>query len=131
MSGLSDYLEQALANHILRNTPYTSPTTIYVALYTSDPTDADVTANEVSDSGYARQSATFDAPHATEGYSANSAAITFPAVVDSQIIVTHVGIKDGLTGGNSLLSQALNSSKTLEINDVLSFGIGALKVTLD
>jgi len=130
MSGYSDYLEQAIVNHVLRNTAYASPTSIYVALFTADPTDANVTTNEVGDSGYARQAAAFDAPHATEGYSANSGAITFPAIVDIQTIVTHVGVYDALTGGNLLFSQALNSSKTLEVNDVLSFGIGALKVTL-
>jgi len=130
MSGYSDYLEQAIINHVLRQSTYTSPSSIHVALFTDDPTDANVTANEVTDSGYARQAASFDAPHATEGYSANSTAITFPAIVDAQTIVTHVGIYDASSGGNLLFSQALNSSKTLEINDVLSFGIGALKVTL-
>lgn len=132
MSGASDYLEVELLDHILRQAGYTSPTNVYIALFTADPTDANVTANEVSDSGYARQSVTgdFDAPHATGGYSANGSAITFPAVVDAQIIVTHVGFYDQLTGGNLLLSQALSASKTLAVADVLSFGIGALKVTL-
>ena len=41
MAEMSNYLENALINATLRNTSYTTPTTVYVALYTSDPTDAD------------------------------------------------------------------------------------------
>ena len=40
MSAMSNYLENALVNATLRNTTYTSPATVYVGLYTSDPTDA-------------------------------------------------------------------------------------------
>jgi hypothetical protein len=47
----------------LRNTTYTAPATVYVSLWTSDPTDAG-SGTEVSTSGtsYARQSVTFGAP---------------------------------------------------------------------
>ena len=41
MAEMSNYLENALINATLRNTGYTSPTTVYLALYTTDPTDAD------------------------------------------------------------------------------------------
>lgn len=129
MSGLSDYGEALILNCLLRATNITAPVTVYLALFTADPTDANVTANEVSDSGYARQATAFDAPHATDGYSVNSAEESFPAIVDGTITVTHVGIYDALTLGNLLYSQAVSSSKTLEINDVAAFGIGGLKVT--
>ncbi len=35
MSDMSNYLEDALANHVFRNTSLTSPTTVYVALFTA------------------------------------------------------------------------------------------------
>ncbi len=54
MAEMSNYLENALINATLRNTSYTSPTTVYVALYTSDPTDAD-SGTECSGTSYARQ----------------------------------------------------------------------------
>jgi len=132
MSGASDYLEVNFLNHVLRQTSYASPSSIYVALFTADPTDANITANELSDSGYARQNATgkFDAPHATDGYCTNNAALTFPAIADGSVTITHVGIYDAASGGNLLLSQALTNSKTLAVNDVLSFGVGSLKVTM-
>lgn len=47
MAEMSNYLENALINATLRNTSYTSPATVYLALYTSDPTDAD-SGTEVS-----------------------------------------------------------------------------------
>ncbi len=129
MSGLSDYGEALVLNCLLRATNITAPVTVYIALFTSDPTDANITANEVSDSGYARQSCAFNAPHATEGYSANTSDVEFPAVVDGTITVGYVGIYDALTGGNLLYSQAVGSAKTLEVNDVAAFGAGGLKVT--
>ena len=68
---MSNFLENALINATLRNTTYTSVATIYVALYTSDPTDAD-TGTEVTGGSYARTSVTFAAP--SNGVSLNSAA---------------------------------------------------------
>jgi len=70
MAAMSNYLENALVNAVLRNTAYTSPTTVYVGLYTSDPTDAN-TGTEVAGNGYARQAATFATP--SNGASTTSA----------------------------------------------------------
>ena len=129
MPGLSDYGEALILNCLLRATNITAPTTVYLALFTSDPTDANDTANEVSDSAYARQSCAFNAPHATEGYSANTSEVSFPAIVDGTITVGWVGIYDALTGGNLLYSQSVGSSKELEAGDVAAFGAAGLKVT--
>lgn len=38
MAALSNYLRNALLNAVLRNSSYSSPATVYLALYTSDPT---------------------------------------------------------------------------------------------
>ncbi len=54
MAEFSNYLENKVLDHVLRNTSYTSPTTVYVGLYTSDPTDAG-SGTEVSGGSYARQ----------------------------------------------------------------------------
>ncbi len=61
MAEMSNYLENALVNVTLRATSYTAPTTVYLALYSNDPTDAD-TGTEISGTNYARQSITFGAP---------------------------------------------------------------------
>ena len=40
MAGKSDYLENKVLDHILGNTAYTAPATLYFALFTSAPSDA-------------------------------------------------------------------------------------------
>ena len=71
----SNYLRGKITDHVLRNTAYTSPTTVYVALHTSDPTAAASAGTEVSAAWYARQSATF-AAQVTSGQTSNSNTIT-------------------------------------------------------
>jgi len=127
MAEMSNFLETALINATLRNTSYTSPTTVYLALYTDDPTDAD-TGTEISGGSYARQSITFGAP--SNGTSTNSAAIEFPAATANWGVVTHVGIRDALTSGNLLYHTALDASKTINNGDIFKILTSNLSVTL-
>jgi hypothetical protein len=127
MAEMSNYLENALINGTLRGTTYTAPTTVYVGLYTSDPTDAD-TGTEVSGGSYARQSVTFGAP--SNGVSTNSAAIEFPQATASWGTVGWIGIEDALTSGNLLYHTALDTSKTIDNGDIFKIAIGSLSVTL-
>ena len=127
MAEMSNYLENALINVTLRNTAYTAPTTVYLALYTTDPTDAD-TGTEVSGGSYARQSITFGAP--SNGVSTNSAAIEFPQATGSWGTITHVGIRDALTTGNLLYHTPLDASKTIASGDIFKVASGSLSVTL-
>ena len=127
MAEMSNYLENALINATLRNTSYTSPSVVYLGLYTSDPTDAD-TGTEVSGNGYARQAITFGAP--SNGVSTNSAVIEFPQATGSWGTVTHIGIEDALTAGNLLYHTPLDASKTIATGDVFRIAIGSLSVTL-
>jgi len=131
MAGLSKYTQQQLLNHLLRQISYASPSSVHVALFTADPTDDNDVSKELDDSAYARQDATglFDAPDFDGGFTLNNAAISFPAIADGTVTITHVGIYDSATTGNLLVSQEMTNPKTLAINDVLSFGIGALKVS--
>ena len=127
MSEMSNFLENALINATLRNTSYTTPTTVYVALYTSDPTDAD-TGTEVSGTSYARQSVTFGSP--SNGVTTNSAAVEFPQAGGSWGTVTHIGIRDASTSGNLLYHTALDASKAISTGDVFRIASGSLSVTL-
>jgi len=127
MAEMSNYLENALINGTLRATSYTAPTTIYLALYTADPTDAD-TGTEVSGTSYARQTITMGAP--SNGVSTNSAAIEFPAAGGSWGTVTHIGIRDALTAGNLLYHTPLDASKTIATGDIFRVSVGNLSVTL-
>lgn len=127
MAEMSNYLEDALINATLRNTTYTSPATVYVGLYTSDPGEGN-TGTEVSGTSYARQAATFGAP--SNGTSTNSAAIEFPQAGGSWGTVTHIGILDASSSGNLLYYTALDASKTIATGDVFRIAIGSLSVTL-
>ena len=127
MAEMSNYLENALINATLRATTFTSPSVVYVGLYTADPTDAG-TGTEVSGGSYARQSVTFGAP--SNGVSTNSAAVEFPQCTLTWGTVSHIGILDASTSGNLYYHTALNSSKIIETGDVFKIAIGNLSVTL-
>jgi len=127
MAEFSNYLENALINAVLRNTSYTSPATVYVSLYTSDPTDAD-SGTEVSGGSYARTAVTFGAP--SNGVSTNSADVTFPTATASWGTVTHIGIHDASTSGNLLFHTPLDTSKTIDSGDIFKITTGNLSVTL-
>lgn len=124
---MSNYLETALVNATLRNTSFTSPTTVYVGLYTSNPGEGN-TGTEVSGGSYARQSAAFAAP--TDGVTTNSATLTFPTATGTWGTVTHIGILDALTTGNLLYYAALDVSKVIGSGDIFTISSGNLSVTL-
>ena len=127
MAEFSNFLEDALINAVLRNTTYTSPATVYVSLYTTDPTDAD-TGTEVSGGSYARTAVTMGAP--SNGVSTNSADVTFPTCTSSWGVVTHIGIHDASTAGNLLFHTILDTAKTIDTGDIFKITTGNLSVTL-
>jgi len=141
MSEFSDYLENGILEHTLRGSALSTPATIYVALFTADPTDANVTANEVTTGNwpaYAREDAA-QAGVISSGWATASGGTTSNAKElvwaanngAASVTVTHIGIYDQLTGGNLLYHTALTASKTLQVSDVISFAIGAITVTLN
>jgi len=128
MAEMSNYLENALINGTLRATSYTAPTTVYVGLYTTDPTDAN-TGTEVSGGSYSRTSVTFGAP--SDGVTTNSAAVTFPTATGTWGTVGWIGILDASTSGNLLYHTPLTTSKSIASGDIFTISIGNLSVTLE
>ena len=127
MSEFSNYLENALINAILRNTTYTSPATVYVSLWTSDPTDAG-SGTEVSGGSYARTAVTFGSP--SNGVTTNNADVTFPTATASWGVVGWIGINDAVTSGNLLYHSPLDTSKVIDSGDIFKIITGNLSVTL-
>ena len=127
MAEMSNYLENGLLNAVLRATSYTSPTTVYVGLYTSDPGEAN-TGTEVSGGSYARKSATFNAP--SNGVCTNSAAVEFDQATALWGTVGYVGLLDAITSGNLLFYTDLTTSKVIENGDIFKIAAGSLSVTL-
>lgn len=127
MSGFSTYLAQKLIDHTLRGAAYTAPANLYLALFTADPTDDNVTANEVTGAWYGRKSITsWTAPVGTGTVTSNSNALTFNAVSGSAVTVTHWGLYDALTSGNLMFSGAWDVSKVLNVDDVFTVNAGDL-----
>jgi hypothetical protein len=127
MAEMSNFLENALINATLRNTTYTSVATVYVSLWTSDPTDAG-SGTEVSGGSYARTSVTFAAP--SNGVTTNDADVTFPTATASWGTVGWIGINDAATSGNLLYHTPLDTSKTIDSGDIFKISTGNLSVTL-
>lgn len=130
MADMSNYLEEVLLNAVLRGQTYTGGT-VWVALYTTAPTDMDM-GLEVSGGAYVRQQVTFSAPTQVDGKATvqNTADVTFPVATTDWGTVTHVGIRDAQTGGNLLFHKAVNNPRTILSNDRVRFLQGEIKIDL-
>lgn len=131
MTAMSDWLENAILNQILRNVAYAplSPD-IYAALFTT-PTDDGGGGTEVGAGlGYTRQLvATFDPP--VSGASANSVSASFGPATAVWGVVTHFAVFDSLTGGNMLFHGPLTVPKTVNIGDNFVFPAGNISISAD
>jgi hypothetical protein len=124
---MSNYLSNNLANATLRNTSYTSPATVYVALYSVAPT-ASTTGTELSGNSYSRQSVTFSAPSA--GSASSNVAVSFgPATGNNWPTVKGMAIVDASSSGNILYFQTTTSQNVL-IGKTLTYGSGNITITL-
>lgn len=131
-SGFSTFLSQNIINSTLRGEAFTVPSTLYLALFTSDPTDNNITVNEVSGAWYARQvTGAWAAPVGTGNTTSNSNQIQFPAVTGSSATISHWGIYDASSSGNMLYSGAFTSPKTFNVGDVAVIAAGQLQITVD
>lgn len=127
MSAISNYLENKLIDATLRGVTYTSPTTVYLALFVADPGETG-SGTEVTGGGYVRKAITFSAP--VDGVSANSNEVLYPVATANWGTVTHIGIFDALTAGNELYYGILTNSKSIQTNDQLKVNAGDITVTL-
>lgn len=128
MSSLSNHAENAIINHFFRNYPVEPPGKLYLALYTSDPTDAD-TGTEVTGGGYARQVVTLSEP--VNGVTSNATDVEFPIATVDWGHLTHAAVRDALTSGTLWLYGPLQTSKIIEKSDQFRIPAGKLTFTLD
>jgi len=136
MSAASNYLENKVLDHVLRNTAYTQPSGLYLALFNNTSglaatnLEAGTLTDETSTSGtaYGRKAITFAA--ASGGNGVSSATVTFDAATSNWGTVTHVAIMDAITTGNVLFWGALTTSKTVATGDTFQVSSGNMTVSL-
>jgi len=126
MAEMSNFLENELYDHVLRNAAYTSPSSLYVSLHTADPTD-DGSGTEVSGGSYARTAVTMGAP--ANGSGTNSADVQFPQATGNWGSVSHIAIWDASSAGNMLFHTPLDTTKNITTGDVFKIASGSLTVT--
>lgn len=127
----SDFLENEVLDHVLGNSAYSAPATVYIALYTVDPSDAGG-GTEVTGGSYARVAVTNNGtnwPAASGGSKSNGTDFTFPTASAGWGVVTAMGIFDAATSGNLLYWAELTTDKTINSGDTAKFSIGDLVVT--
>lgn len=144
MAAMSNYLENALVDHILRGQAFsaTTPGSVYVALYTAAPSDAgggtEVTGNAYARAEIARTLAnwagtqgpgTTAASSGVGGQTSNNVAIGFPTPTGSWGTVTHFAVFDAVTGGNMLFHGSLSVPQTIMAGNAVSWPAGQFLVT--
>lgn len=129
MGAATDSFEADIINYFLRNQVVTQPTTIYLALSSTVPIEDGSNFTELSGNGYARVAITLGAPSA--GVTSNTAAVTFgPATGSNWTTVVAVGVFFASSGGTAKLFKQV-SSKTVNVGNSLTWGIGDLAFTVD
>jgi hypothetical protein len=120
----SNYLENAVLNHFLSHGSVTSPTTVYLALFTTDPGETN-TGTEVSGGSYVRKAITFNT--STTGSVSNTGAITYTNMPG--VTVTYWGIYDALSGGNLLYHSPFDTPRSPIAGDSITVPVSGITVS--
>ena len=132
MSQASNYLEEAILNYFFRNQAVAQPTTIYLALYINDPTDAD-TGTEVSGGGYSRKQVTFGAPAQT-GTNASSRITQRLNLILLPLtgVVYLIGVvRTAVSGGSLLCRGSFSRVENVQSGNRLTIEIGNLQISME
>ena len=123
----STFLANELLDHVLGNSAYSAPATVYLALFTVAPTDAGG-GTEVSGGSYARKSVTNNTtnfPNASNGSKTLATEQEFPTATGGWGTVVAVGLFDAATNGN-LLYWTTITSQVVNSGSVATFAAAAL-----
>lgn len=135
MTAMSNYLENKLIDHILRDTAFSAPSAIYVGLvgkYDASQLEAGTLTHELSGGSYARVSVKGDSnwsAGSTNGLTDNENDISFTAASNEWGHVSGVFLADASSGGNVILYGQLDATKFVENGDQFIFSAGDLDIT--
>lgn len=123
-SSASNYLHQKWLDHLLKNTVYTAPTSLWVALFTTAPALNGSGGVEVSTSGtaYGRVEITstgssWTGPSGANQEYSNIADIIFNVPTANWGTLTAIGIYDASSAGNLMYVAPLTTPKTVSNGD--------------
>lgn len=133
MAAKTTTLANSVLDRVLKNNAqfaYAWPATVYLALFTTDPTIAGIITGEVvpTSGDYTRQAVTWGT--ISSGSVSNSVAVTYSVAVGAWGTLGWSGIMDVSTlGSGTMLYQGpLATSKIVGIGDQVTFAIGAVVV---
>jgi hypothetical protein len=129
----SNYLENELLDHVLGGGDYTRVATVYLGLFTDNPSDAGG-GTEVSGGSYARKAVTnnnTNFPAASGGGKALAVQTDFVEATGNWGTITAVGIFDASTAGNLLYWATLTAPVTINTGEIARFAADALTFTED
>jgi len=131
MTAKSNWLENAVLEHFLRNNTQ-SAVTPYIGLFlTANPGEDGSGGSEVSGpvgtTGYERQACGFSA--ASGGAVTNGGDIAWNAAITAWGTIVGFGIYDAASGGNLLYYGDFNTPRVIGIDDIFVILAGNLDIT--
>ena len=143
MAHMSDYLENKIIDWLFRAQSFTPPATMYLALFTANPTDSGG-GTEVTGGSYARVSVTSalanwagtqsagstTASTGTSGTTSLNGVATFVQATANWGTITGMAIFDASSAGNMLFWAPLNANQVVNSGNTFSFAAGATGLTV-
>lgn len=131
----TDYMENALLDHIFAGQSTPAVGTLYLALSSTTPNDDGTNFTEPVEASYARAAVlanNTNFPAASAGSIKNGGvAISFPKALEAWTgPLTHFGIFDASSGGNLLAYGALTSSQSIVVGNVFTIPVDELVINL-
>lgn len=134
MSALSNYFEDKLNDHVLVNTAFSKPATVYLSLHTANP--GETGGSEVSGGSYARVSITNNntnfpvCPSTGTPTKSNGQPFTFPTSSAVWGTVTHWALYDESSSGNMLAYGSFATPRYVASGKTLKVPTGGMTITL-
>jgi hypothetical protein len=122
---MSNYLEEAIINHLLRNIAYTPAATVYAGILSASQDDGSI-HTEFAGGSYARQPATFDA--SVNGSILSNADIVFPTATADWGTARYIGIFDSAVAGNLLWWGQMRVGKFVATSAIFTIEDGELEL---
>lgn len=125
---LSNYMINKVLGILTNQGTWTPPTTVYLALYTSNP-NPNNSGTEVTGGSYARQAVSWTAL-AGGTSTQNSSTITFPTATANWGAITYVALLDAASSGNLLMFAPATVTITINNGQTYTITSGNLVASL-